>query len=112
MPNGSTCHTGSYSCFEEKESKGFLYELEQTIQQKIDSNDKTSYTNELYRSGINKVAQKVGEEAIEVVIEAKDNNPDLFLNESADLLYHFLILLKTKEFTLVEVEKILQGRVK
>lgn len=108
--NGPTCHTGSISCFNTNTSKGFLYQLEQTIHQRIDENIETSYTNKLYKRGINKVAQKVGEEAVELVIEAKDNNPDLFKNEAADLLYHFLILLKAKGFALEDIENILKKR--
>jgi phosphoribosyl-AMP cyclohydrolase / phosphoribosyl-ATP pyrophosphohydrolase len=73
-PKCATCHTGSKSCFKEETAKGFLYQLEKTISQRIDENDAESYTNKLFRGGINKVAQKVGEEAIELVIEAKDNN--------------------------------------
>ena len=111
-PQGPTCHTGSTSCFKEETAKGFLYELEQTIAQRIDDNDENSYTNKLYRRGINKVAQKVGEEAVELVIEAKDQNDDLFRNEAADLLYHFLILLKTKNMTLEDIELTLKGRAK
>lgn len=110
VPNGPTCHTGATSCFKEETAKGFLYKLEETISQRIDSDDKNSYTNKLYRRGINKVAQKVGEEAVELVIEAKDDDADLFKNEAADLLYHFLILLKAKGFTLEEIEAILKGR--
>lgn len=109
-PNGPTCHTGSTSCFKEETSKGFLYQLESIIHEKIDSNDPTSYTNQLFRRGINKVAQKVGEEAVEIVIEAKDDNDELFKNEAADLLYHFLILLKAKGFRLEDIEDILVGR--
>lgn len=109
-PKGPTCHKGTTSCFAEETSKGFLYELEKTIHQRIDDNVETSYTNKLFKRGINKVAQKVGEEAVEVVIEAKDDNDNLFLNEGADLLYHFLILLKAKGFTLTDVEKILKKR--
>ncbi len=109
-PDGPTCHTGSVSCFNTKTSKGFLYQLEQTIHERINENIETSYTNKLYQRGINKVAQKVGEEAVELVIEAKDNNTDLFKNEAADLLYHFLILLKAKGVTLNEVEVILKER--
>lgn len=112
VPTNVVCHTGSFSCFGEKEHKGFLYELYETISERIDTNDPNSYTNKLYRRGINKVAQKVGEEAVEVVIEAKDHNDDLFLNESADLLYHFLILLKAKGFRLEDVESVLQSRAK
>jgi phosphoribosyl-ATP pyrophosphohydrolase/phosphoribosyl-AMP cyclohydrolase len=111
-PKGPTCHTGSTSCFKEETAKGFLYELQQTINNRIDSNDENSYTNKLYRRGINKVAQKVGEEAVELVIESKDNDAELFKNEAADLLYHYLILLKAKEFTLEDIEAVLKGRSK
>ena len=110
-PVGPTCHTGSTSCFNEETAKGFIYELQQTISQRIDDNDADSYTNKLFRKGINKVAQKVGEEAVELVIEAKDNNEDLFKNEAADLLYHFLILLKTKNIQLEDIELVLKNRV-
>lgn len=109
-PKGPTCHKGTTSCFAEETAKGFLYELEKTIHQRIDENVETSYTNKLFKRGINKVAQKVGEEAVEVVIEAKDDNDELFLNEGADLLYHYLILLKAKGFTLEDVEKVLKNR--
>ncbi len=111
-PNGPTCHTGSTSCFNEETATGFIYELEQTISDRIDSNDENSYTNSLYRSGINKVAQKVGEEAVELVIEAKDDDLNLFKNEAADLLYHFLILLKAKEVKVQDIEVILKDRAK
>jgi phosphoribosyl-ATP pyrophosphohydrolase/phosphoribosyl-AMP cyclohydrolase len=110
IPNGPTCHTGATSCFKEETSKGFLYQLEQTISQRIDDNDEDSYTNQLFKKGINKVAQKVGEEAVELVIEAKDDNPELFKNEAADLLYHYLLLLKAKGFRIEEVEAILKER--
>ena len=110
-PIGPTCHTGATTCFKEETAKGFLYELEQTIAQRIDENDVDSYTNKLFRKGINKVAQKVGEEAVELVIEAKDDNEDLFKNEAADLLYHLLILLKTKNVNLEDVELVLKNRV-
>lgn len=109
-PEGATCHTGAYSCFKTETSKGFIYELEKTIHQRIDEPSENSYTRKLFEKGINKVAQKVGEEAVEVVIEAKDNNDDLFKNEAADLLYHLLILLKTKGFSLEDIEKILEER--
>lgn len=111
-PFGPTCHNGTTTCFAEETDKGFLYELQQTISDKIDTDDESSYTNELYKRGINKVAQKVGEEAVELVIEAKDDNNDLFLNEAADLMYHYLILLKAKGFTLEDVEQILKSRSK
>ena len=107
---GPTCHTGSTSCFKEETSKGFLYNLEQTISNRIDDNDESSYTNQLVKQGINKVIQKVGEEAVELVIEAKDDNEDLFKNEAADLLYHFLILLKVKNIKLENIEQILSLR--
>jgi phosphoribosyl-ATP pyrophosphohydrolase len=77
-----------------------------------ESEDEKSYTNKLFRKGINKIAQKVGEEAVELVIESKDNNLDLFKNEAADLLYHFLIMLKAKDVSLEEVEEVLKGRSK
>lgn len=109
-PKGPTCHTGATSCFNEESAKGFIYELEHTINERIDSNDPNSYTNKLYQKGINKVAQKVGEEAVELVIESKDSNDDLFKNEAADLLYHFLILLKAKKVRFHDIEKVLQSR--
>ena len=111
-PTGPTCHTGSKTCFNEETSKGFLYELESTISQRIDEDDATSYTNELFKRGINKVAQKVGEEAVELVIEAKDDNDELFKNEAADLMYHYLILLKAKNFKLADIEQVLLDRSK
>lgn len=111
-PNGPTCHTGTTSCFKEETAKGFIYTLEKTISDRIDSNDPDSYTNKLFRRGINKVAQKVGEEAVEVVIEAKDNDDELFKNEAADLMYHYLILLKAKGFTLTDIEEVLASRSK
>lgn len=111
-PKGPTCHTGSSTCFGEETAKGFLYKLEETISQRINDNDDKSYTNTLFKRGINKVAQKVGEEAIELVIEAKDNNDELFKNEAADLLYHFLILLKAKNMKLEDIELMLKNREK
>lgn len=109
-PAGPVCHTGSTSCFGDDTAKGFIYELEQIINQRIVSDAEESYTNKLYKKGINKVAQKVGEEAVELVIEAKDDNIDLFKNEAADLLYHLLILLKAKEVTLQSIEEVLKER--
>ena len=109
-PAGNVCHTGSFSCFDEKRAKSFLYELEQTISARINKKMERSYTYSLYKKGINKVAQKVGEEAVELVIEAKDDNAVLFKNEAADLLYHFLILLKAKGFSLEDIEEILMAR--
>lgn len=109
-PEGPTCHRGTVNCFEKEQVKGFLYKLEEKISRRIDENDPKSYTNELFRRGINKVAQKVGEEAVELVIEAKDDNEELFKNEAADLMYHFLILLKAKGFTLEQIESVLKSR--
>lgn len=109
-PIGPTCHKGTTTCFSEETPKGFLYELEQTISNRIDTNDKNSYTNQLYRRGINKVAQKVGEEAVEIVIEAKDDNKELFMGEAADLLYHYLVLLEAKGYELDEVMDVLIDR--
>jgi phosphoribosyl-ATP pyrophosphohydrolase/phosphoribosyl-AMP cyclohydrolase len=109
-PKGPTCHTGATSCFKEETAKGFLYHLQNTIAKRIDNNEENSYTNTLYQKGINKMAQKVGEEAVELIIEAKDNNLALFKNEAADLLYHFLILLKAKQIKLEDIESVLKER--
>ena len=109
-PAGPVCHKGTTSCFNNNSPKGFLYKLEQIVNQRIDDDVKDSYTNKIFRKGINKAAQKVGEEAVELIIEAKDNNNELFLNEAADLLYHLLILLKSKGVSLVEIEECLLKR--
>ena len=109
-PAGPVCHTGNTSCFGPGSVKGFLYELEKIVNQRIDDNAEDSYTNKIFRQGINKAAQKVGEEAVELIIEAKDDNPDLFKNEAADLLYHLLILLKLKGITVTDIEEILKSR--
>jgi len=109
-PVGPVCHTGSTACFGDETSKGFIYKLEQVINQRIDSDVTDSYTNKLYKKGINKVAQKVGEEAIELIIEAKDNNIELFRNEAADLFYHLLILLKAKSVNMLSIEEVLKKR--
>lgn len=114
-PVGPTCHTGTDTCWNEENdsSFGFISKLEKTIEQRRTSSDGTkSYVASLFEKGINKLAQKVGEEAVEVVIEAKDDNDDLFLNESADLLFHYLMLLQAKGFTLKDIEKVLKGREK
>lgn len=108
--NEATCHTGAVSCFQEETAKGFAYQLESIIGERIESDKESSYTRQLYQQGINKIAQKVGEEAVELIIEAKDNNQTLFTNEAADLLYHFLLLLKTKNTSLEEIEAILKSR--
>lgn len=110
-PDGPTCHTGADTCWNEKNvSNDFLQQLEKVIRQRRDQPDDASYTTSLFKRGINKIAQKVGEEAVELVIEAKDNNADLFLNEAADLLFHYLILLSAKGYELGDVVKILEGR--
>jgi phosphoribosyl-ATP pyrophosphohydrolase/phosphoribosyl-AMP cyclohydrolase len=109
-PAGPVCHTGKKSCFGEETSKGFIYELEQIINQRINDDVQDSYTNRLFKKGINKVTQKVGEEAFELVIEAKDDNPELFKNEAADLLYHLLILFKAKNITFSDIEEVLKFR--
>ena len=112
-PEGPTCHKGTDTCWDEsnKQSFGFLSILEDIIKdRKENAESANSYVASLFEKGINKMAQKVGEEAIETVIEAKDNNDELFLNESADLLFHYLILLKAKGFTLVDVVDILKKR--
>ena len=112
-PSGPTCHKGSDTCWNEenKQEFGFLSELEAVIADRKENQDNSkSYVSSLFRSGINKVAQKVGEEAVEVVIEAKDDNDDLFLNESADLLFHYLILLQAKGYKLNNIVEVLKGR--
>jgi phosphoribosyl-ATP pyrophosphohydrolase/phosphoribosyl-AMP cyclohydrolase len=109
-PAGPVCHNGTVSCFDDAGAKGFLYRLEEIINQRIEDNVQDSYTNILYRKGINKVTQKVGEEAVELIIEAKDNEIVNFRNEVADLLYHLLILLKAKGTRLTDIEEILTER--
>ena len=113
IPQGSTCHKGTDTCWAQsnKQTYGFLTELEEVItQRKEKATSDKSYVASLFEKGINKIAQKVGEEAVETVIEAKDNNDELFLNESADLLFHYLILLKAKGFELNDVVEILKKR--
>jgi len=110
-PIGPTCHTGADTCWNEvNEKESFLSTLEAVIADRKSHPTEKSYTASLFKKGINKIAQKVGEEAVEVVIEAKDNNDDLFLNESADLLFHYLILLQAKGFFLKDVEAVLKAR--
>ena len=111
-PEGPTCHLGTDSCWGEKNlSKfGYLSQLEEIIAERKKGDKKNSYVASLFREGINKIAQKVGEEATETIIEAKDENKQLFLNESADLLFHYLILLQAKGFRLSDVEKVLLTR--
>ncbi|QXP53332.1 bifunctional phosphoribosyl-AMP cyclohydrolase/phosphoribosyl-ATP diphosphatase HisIE [Cellulophaga sp. HaHa_2_95] len=112
-PVGPTCHKGTDTCWEEENASsfGFLTKLEAIITDRKDNpENQDSYVASLFRKGINKVAQKVGEEAVEVVIEAKDNDDKLFLDESADLLFHYLILLQAKGFTLKDIEEVLKKR--
>ncbi|TAH10679.1 MAG: bifunctional phosphoribosyl-AMP cyclohydrolase/phosphoribosyl-ATP diphosphatase HisIE [Sphingobacteriia bacterium] len=110
-PNGPTCHTGADTCWSEpNHTDDFLLYLEEIINIRKIAPVEDSYVAKMFAKGINKIAQKVGEEAVEMVIEAKDNNPELFLNESADLLFHYLLLLNAKGHTLAEVPSILQKR--
>ncbi len=114
-PEGPTCHRGSDTCWNEtnEQNYGFISQLEATIKdRKENKNNEDSYVASLFRKGMNKIAQKVGEEAVEVVIEAKDDNDKLFLDESADLLFHYLILLQAKGYRLKDVEDVLKERQK
>jgi phosphoribosyl-ATP pyrophosphohydrolase/phosphoribosyl-AMP cyclohydrolase len=112
MPKGPTCHTGSDSCWNEENtpSYGLLSDLETIISDRKNKPTDKSYVASLFAKGINKIAQKVGEEAVEVVIEAKDNDESLFLNESADLVFHLLILLQAKGYKLQDVVDVLEAR--
>ncbi|MFD0998761.1 bifunctional phosphoribosyl-AMP cyclohydrolase/phosphoribosyl-ATP diphosphatase HisIE [Ohtaekwangia kribbensis] len=109
-PKGPACHTGADTCFNETNDDWNLSSLAAIIEDRKVNPQKGSYTNKLLDSGINKVAQKVGEEAVELVIEAKDDNKDLFLGEASDLLYHYLVLLTAKGYTLNEVLDVLKKR--
>ena len=111
IPHGPVCHTGADTCFNEtNKSIDFIYQLEEVIAGRLQNPAENSYVSGLFKSGINKIAQKVGEEAVELVIEAKDNDDDKFLNEAADLLFHYLILLKAKKHGLKDVAAVLEGR--
>jgi phosphoribosyl-ATP pyrophosphohydrolase/phosphoribosyl-AMP cyclohydrolase len=110
-PVGPVCHTGADTCWNESNiSTDFLNQLEKIINLRKNSPDEGSYVSSLFKKGINKIAQKVGEEAVELVIEAKDQNDELFVNEAADLLFHYLILLNSKGFNLDDIRKILKQR--
>ncbi|HEY0355003.1 MAG TPA: bifunctional phosphoribosyl-AMP cyclohydrolase/phosphoribosyl-ATP diphosphatase HisIE, partial [Flavisolibacter sp.] len=110
-PTGPVCHTGADTCWSEKNHKDdFLYYLEHIIELRKNGTDENSYVKKLLGKGINKVAQKVGEEAVELVIEAKDVNRELFLNEAADLLFHYIVLLQAKNCSLGDVIKVLEQR--
>lgn len=111
VPSGPVCHTGAQSCFDQEASaKGFIYRLEDIIDKRITEQSESSYTVSLFKKGINKMAQKVGEEAVELVIEAKDDDINLFKNEAADLFYHLLVLFRAKNVTLQDIEKVLKSR--
>jgi len=110
-PKGPVCHTGADTCWSEKNHKeDFLYYLEHIIELRRTGIDEKSYVRQLFNKGINKIAQKVGEEAVELVIESKDVNHALFLEEAADLLFHYLILLQAKNCSLADVVKVLEQR--
>ncbi len=110
-PAGEVCHTGADTCFEEENASGdFLFELEKIILDRKKKHSENSYTSKLFAKGLNKIAQKLGEEAVELVIEAKDSDDELFKSEAADLLYHFLVLLAEKDIRLSEVLGTLQNR--
>ncbi len=110
-PVGPVCHTGADTCWNEKNTNyNFLYQLEEIIRDRKNNPSEKSYTSSLFAKGINKIAQKVGEEAVELVIEAKDNNENLFINEAADLLFHYLILLQAKDHSLNEIQDVLISR--
>lgn len=112
IPNGPTCHNGTTSCFATKAKIPFLNELENVIENRIANPSSTSYVASLFQKGINKMAQKVGEEAVELVIEAKDENQELFIGEAADLLFHYLILIQAKNLKLNDIEIELTRRMK
>ncbi len=111
-PEGPTCHKGDDTCWSEENKTGalFLDYLSEVIRQRKTLSPEESYTARMFEKGINKLAQKVGEEAVELVIEAKDDNADLFKNEAADLIFHFLMLLEAKNFTLENIIEVLKER--
>jgi phosphoribosyl-ATP pyrophosphohydrolase/phosphoribosyl-AMP cyclohydrolase len=109
-PKGPVCHLGHDTCFNEANNQWNLNSLEQVIKDRQANPTENSYTTQLFQSGINKIAQKVGEEAVELIIEAKDNNKELFLNEAADLMYHYLVLLSAKGYSLKDVQEVLKKR--
>jgi phosphoribosyl-AMP cyclohydrolase / phosphoribosyl-ATP pyrophosphohydrolase len=109
-PTGPVCHTGADTCFKEINSSFSLEKLEEVISNRKNNPSDSSYTSSLFAKGINKIAQKVGEEAVELVIESKDDSKDKFLGEAADLLYHYLVLLQAKNYKLEDVTNILAQR--
>lgn len=113
VPAGAVCHTGADTCFREQNAASdFLFELEKTIWQRKNQLPEESYTANLFSKGVKEISQKVGEEAVELVIEAQDDKDDLFLNEAADLTYHLLILLASRGFTLADISRVLRERSK
>lgn len=110
IPHGPTCHTGSRSCFNTDFNQNFLFNLERIVQHRIDFPTEESYVNRLRQRGLNKVAQKVGEEAVEMVIAALAETEEDFVNESSDLLFHLIVLLKEKGLSLEDIAKNLEGR--
>lgn len=112
-PIGPVCHKGTDTCWEEENRESsidFLLQLQQVINERKKNRSEKSYTASLFQKGINKIAQKVGEEAVELVIEAKDNNQELFMGEAADLLFHYLVLLSAKGYSLEQVVQLLKQR--
>jgi phosphoribosyl-ATP pyrophosphohydrolase/phosphoribosyl-AMP cyclohydrolase len=112
VPAGPVCHTGARTCFGDVEYKdlSFLFSLQELLKSRKAGLPEDSYTTKLFRSGVNKIAKKLGEEAVELVIEAKDHNDELFLNEAADLLFHMMILLVERGYTLEDVTQVLKSR--
>ena len=110
IPEGPVCHTGSKTCFEDSNASSDLSFLESIIAERQSNPNEKSYTSSLFAKGINKIAQKVGEEAVELVIESKDNDEGLFLNEAADLMFHYLVLLRAKGYSLEDVISVLRER--
>lgn len=111
LPKGPVCHTGKDTCFNEKnKADNFLFDLEKIVQGRKEKPRKTSHTSRLFARGVNKISQKVGEEAVEFIIEAIDDNPDLLKEEASDLLYHFIVLLVAKDIPLRDVLEVLKKR--
>lgn len=108
--NGPVCHNGTDTCWGESNTGNFLALMEEVIHKRKGADPASSYTADLYSKGINKIAQKVGEEAVELVIEAKDNDEEKFLGEAADLLFHYVVLLSAKGYSLADVERVLEAR--
>jgi phosphoribosyl-ATP pyrophosphohydrolase/phosphoribosyl-AMP cyclohydrolase len=110
VPTGPVCHSGADTCFKENNSFFSLAYLETVIAARKETTDESSYTASLFKKGINTIARKVGEEAVELIIESKDDDEEKFLNEAADLLFHYLVLLQAKKFSLNDVAEILSAR--